>query len=61
MPATQRRTPRPNSLVLRGTVEWRDWIKRLAEFDRTNVAALLDRAAVDYAKARGFTELPPPR
>lgn len=56
-----RRPPRQNAVVLRGTVEWRDWLKRVAEFDRTNVAALFDRSVVEYAKARGFTEPPPAR
>lgn len=51
----------PNAVVVRGCVEWRDWLKRLAEHDRTNMAELLDRATADYARNTGFEEKAPKR
>jgi hypothetical protein len=52
---------KPNGLVIRGSVEWRDWLKRAAEFERTTVAELIDRAAASYARLIGFKEAPPKR
>jgi uncharacterized protein (DUF1778 family) len=48
-------------LVVRGSAEWRDWIKRAAEYERTTVADFIDRAAADRARQNGFKEAPPKR
>jgi hypothetical protein len=53
--------PKPNALVIRGSAEWREWLKRVAEVDRTSVADVIDRALVDYARKIGVKELPPKR
>jgi len=51
------------SLVLqvRGSPEWKAWLEGLAEFDRTTVADVADRAIVRYAREIGFTEPAPKR
>lgn len=52
---------REAATFIRSSEEWKQWIERLAEFDRgSSVADLLDRAAVAYAKKIGFDE-PAPR
>lgn len=51
----------PNGLVIRCTPEWRDWLNRLAEHDRTAMAGVLDRAARLYAHKIGFKEGAPKR
>lgn len=52
--------PRKQILSLRGYEEFRDWLGRLAHFKRTDMADVIDRALVMYAKAEGF-EAPPDR
>jgi hypothetical protein len=51
----------PNGLVIRCLPEWRDWLNRLAEHDRTSMAGVIDRAAIDYARKIGFKEGAPKR
>lgn len=53
--------PKPNALVIRGSADWREWVKRAAREDRVSVAVFLDRAAAAYAKMIGFKETPPDR
>jgi hypothetical protein len=38
-----------------------DWLNRVARFDRTSAAALIDRAVTRYAREIGFSEEPPKR
>ena len=52
---------KPNGLVIRASNEWREWIRRAADHDRTTVADFLDRAAAIYARQLGFKEMPPKR
>lgn len=52
---------KPVRVSVRATVGWRDWLEALAEFDRSTVADVIDRALVDYARAKGFDRLPPRR
>lgn len=49
-----------NIFVLHGTVAFREWVHRLADYNRTNAASLVDQALVHYARAIGFDE-PAPR
>ena len=51
----------PRTVGMRATGEWADWLERLAKHNRTDVAKVLDAAAVQYAKATGFDEAPPER
>jgi hypothetical protein len=46
---------------LRASVQWAEWLERLAKHCRTDVAKLIDAAVTDYAQARGFLEPPPER
>lgn len=54
--------PKPNSLVVRGSVEWREWLREAADHDRAqSVADYLDRAAAAYARQIGFKKGAPKR
>ena len=52
---------KPKTVGVRATGEWAAWLERGARYCRTDVAKLLDAAAVEYLKARGFNEAPPER
>jgi hypothetical protein len=54
-------TPAMKTVAVRATVTWAEWLERAAKFLRTDSAKLLDSAAVEYVKARGFDEPAPPR
>jgi hypothetical protein len=60
-PSEDAKPTRPNGLIVRGSKEWREWLGRLAEHDRTTMADLIDRAVVDYARKVGFGEGAPRR
>ena len=48
--------------AVRSSAAWKEYVERLAEFDRApSVADLLDRSIVIYARERGFDEAPPKR
>lgn len=53
--------PPKKTVGIRSTLEWADWLERAADFCRTDVAKLVDASLVEYLKARGFDEPPPPR
>jgi hypothetical protein len=53
--------PRPIALTIRGRVEWKEWVARLAEADRTSMNELVDRSLARYAREIGFREVPPER
>jgi uncharacterized protein (DUF1778 family) len=53
--------PRRNALVVRGSIEWREWLKRAAKHEKSTTAEFLDRAAAVYARQIGFKEAPPER
>lgn len=52
---------KPIIMQMRGTPDFKGWLERLAEFDRTTVADIADRAIVRYAREIGFKEDPPKR
>jgi hypothetical protein len=53
---------RSAAIMLRGRPEWREWVERLAEFDRApSLNELFDRALVIYARHVGFAEAAPKR
>ena len=52
--------PKSNVVSIRGSVEWRAWVGRLADHSRLKVADVIDRALLAYAKQEGFNE-PAPR
>jgi hypothetical protein len=41
--------------------EYAEWMERLAAFDRSTVAGMMDRALARYAQEIGFNERPPQR
>lgn len=49
------------AVTLRGSPEWKAWLEAGARFCRTDVAKMLDAAAVEYLRARGFTGEAPER
>jgi hypothetical protein len=51
----------PNAVVVRGCREWHEWLKELAEHDRTSMAETIDRALIDYARKVGFKKGAPER
>jgi hypothetical protein len=60
-PKPTEKPPKPNALVVRGSAEWREWLKELSDFDRTTVADEIDRALVDRARLIGFKKVAPKR
>jgi hypothetical protein len=44
--------------VLKGRPEFQSWFKRIQQQTRLPVALLLDHALAEFAKAKGFEELP---
>ena len=53
--------PRPIALTIRGRVEWKEWVARLAEADRTSLNELVNRSLARYAREIGYQEAPPER
>lgn len=50
-----------NGLVVRGSPEWREWVKRLAKHNRLTAADIIDQGLIDLAKKTGFKEAAPQR
>lgn len=46
---------------MKGTVEFRNWLNELAEFDRSTAVQVIEKGAVAYAKHIGFTKPAPKR
>jgi Meiotically Up-regulated Gene 113 (MUG113) protein len=46
---------------MKGTVEFRDWLNELAEYDRSTAVQVIEKCAVLYAKTVGFTRPAPKR
>ena len=40
--------------AFRMSTEYAEWVERFANFERTSVSSLLDRALAEHAKLRGF-------
>jgi hypothetical protein len=59
-PKPSERGPLAITWPIKSTPEWRDWLKRYAEFRRTTPTSLLDRALTELARRDKF-ELPPKR
>jgi hypothetical protein len=47
--------------TIRSTAAWKAWVDRLAEFDRSTVADVVDHALVVYAREKRFAEAAPKR
>jgi hypothetical protein len=46
---------------MKGTVEFRDWLNEVAEFDRSTAVQVMEKGAVEYAKKIGFPKPAPKR
>jgi|GEM_PF-5224496 len=46
---------------MKGTVEFRDWLNELAEFDRSIAVQIMEKGAVLYTKQIGFPKPAPKR
>ena len=51
--------PRTHVLGIRGREEWKDWLARFADANRSDMVDLIDDALEAYAKTKGFE--PPPK
>ena len=52
---------KPMAVQIRGSSEWKEWVERVAKFDRSTVSDIVDRAIAAYARSIGFVEVPPVR
>ena len=52
---------KPIIMAMRGSAEYKAWLERLAEFDRSSVAEMTERSHARYAREIGFEEPPPKR
>jgi hypothetical protein len=49
------------TIGFRVSQEYAAWLERASKHNRITIAAFLDRAAAEHAKATGFDETPPDR
>ena len=49
------------AVTLRGSKEWKAWLESLAKHTRLDVAKVIDRAVIDFAKKEGFEPEAPER
>jgi hypothetical protein len=43
------------------SIEWTEWLEKMAQHYRTTVAGLVDRALSEWAQTNGYPERPPLR
>lgn len=48
-------------VTLKGNPEFREWLNRLADHDRSTAVQVMERGVIAYAKQVGFTEPAPKR
>lgn len=51
---------KPLIVQLRGSEAFRAWVEKGADYDRSTVSVLVEKALIQYLKTSGFSE-PPPR
>jgi hypothetical protein len=51
--------PRVQVLGIRGRPEWKEWLAKFADANRSDMVDLIDDALEAFAKAKGFN--PPPK
>jgi hypothetical protein len=59
-PAKPKGAAKSERYGFRARPEWIDWLNRFANFERSDMVDVIDRALEDRAKVKGF-ELPPKR
>jgi hypothetical protein len=53
---------RDATTMVRSSQAWKEFVEKLADFDRSpSISDLFDRAVVAYARQVGFKEMPPKR
>jgi hypothetical protein len=60
-PAAESSDARAIVVSMKGTVEFRDWLNELADFDRSTAVQVMEKGAVLYAKQVGFAKPAPKR
>jgi len=55
------RQPGRGVVVVPASEEWKAWIESLARYSRLDVAKLIDRAVIEFAKREGFEPEAPER
>ena len=53
--------PEKRSIGMRVSVDYADWLEKLAKHYRTNVAGIIDRALAEWSQSEGYEHLPPER
>jgi hypothetical protein len=61
MPSPKKSKAQTIAVTLRGSKEWKAWLEALAKHARLDVAKVIDRAVIDFAKKEGFSDPPPDR
>ena len=49
------------AVVIKGGPEWKAWLEGLADHCRTDVAKVIDKALIGYAKSEGYNQEAPRR
>jgi hypothetical protein len=49
------------AVTLRGSPAWKSWVEGLADHCRLDVAKVIDRALIDYARKEGYKAEAPSR
>jgi len=49
-------TPKRPGMSLKGSPEWREWVKSFAKYMNMPATIVVDQALKQYAKANGFDE-----
>ena len=55
------KSPLGVAVTLKGSAEWKEWLVELAGHCRLDVAKVIDKALIDYAKSEGFDRDAPRR
>jgi hypothetical protein len=49
------------AVVIKGGPDWKAWLEGLADYCRTDVAKVIDKALTEYAKSEGYGQEAPRR
>lgn len=49
------------AVVIKGGPDWKAWLEGLADYCRTDVAKVIDKALIQYAKTEGYGHEAPRR
>ena len=57
-PAAEKKTI---AVTIKGDPEWKEWLEDLAGYCRVDVAKVIDKALIGYAKSEGYDQEAPRR